>query len=280
MGAETVFVGVPTFQRAEGLRRTLECLTAQTYRDLQIVVADNASQGEQTAAVAREFAQRDARVSYVRHASSLGAIENFRYLLGSAKTEYFMWAADDDEWSPQFVERCVEALRRTGAGSAMTGFETLFRASGRRVAAQLPSFAAPQDVVGNLLAFMRRPTPSIIYGLHRRAALDFFLRPEKLFDYFDCYLIMHLIAHDGVALVPESLYVAGVDTAEYQVKTQEASWGSGLRFAPFFHAAWNVIRGVDTGLAAKTRLRWGLCLLVARLFVVSEARALIGKLKS
>jgi len=39
----TVSIGIPTFQPAEGLSRTLDCITRQTYRNLQIIVSDNAS---------------------------------------------------------------------------------------------------------------------------------------------------------------------------------------------------------------------------------------------
>jgi Glycosyltransferases involved in cell wall biogenesis len=40
-----VSIGVPTFNRPEGLRRTLECLTRQTYPTFEIIISDNATPG-------------------------------------------------------------------------------------------------------------------------------------------------------------------------------------------------------------------------------------------
>ena len=38
-----VTVGIPTFNRPEGLERTLACITKQTYTNLEIIVSDNCS---------------------------------------------------------------------------------------------------------------------------------------------------------------------------------------------------------------------------------------------
>ena len=40
-----VSVGIPTYNRPEGLRRTLECITKQTYKNLEIIVSNNCSSG-------------------------------------------------------------------------------------------------------------------------------------------------------------------------------------------------------------------------------------------
>ena len=35
----TVFIGLPTYNRPDGLRQSLECLTAQTWRGLGVIDA-------------------------------------------------------------------------------------------------------------------------------------------------------------------------------------------------------------------------------------------------
>ena len=61
-----VSVGIPTFNRPDGLRRTLECITNQTYKNLEIIVSDNCSPGPETEAVVREFMAKDRRIQYYR----------------------------------------------------------------------------------------------------------------------------------------------------------------------------------------------------------------------
>lgn len=105
-----VTVGVPTYNRAEGLARTLEAICTQTYRNLEIIVSDNASTDPKVEKVVRDVMARDARVIYHRHPQNIGAMGNFSSLVSKGDGDFFMWAADDDRWEAFFVERCVREL--------------------------------------------------------------------------------------------------------------------------------------------------------------------------
>jgi len=121
-----VTVGIPTYQRPEGLRRTLRCMVEQTYEHLEIIVSDNCSAGDATATVAREFAASDTRVRYVRQPFNAGLVENCKFLLREATGEYFMWAADDDWWSLTFIERWVSELISLGRSYVAVGMEAQY----------------------------------------------------------------------------------------------------------------------------------------------------------
>lgn len=105
-----VTVAVPTYNRPIQLRRALECILEQTYKNLELIISDNASTTPETVEIAKEFSERDSRVRYIRQKTNIGAFANFSYLLKQANGEYFMWAADDDLWNPWFIEKCVHAL--------------------------------------------------------------------------------------------------------------------------------------------------------------------------
>lgn len=105
-----VTVGVPTYNRPEGLRRTLERITGQTYKNLEIIISDNCSPGPETEAVAREFMRNDSRIQYFCQKENKGILFNWRFVLKKAAGEYFMWAADDDELDLRYVEICLEKL--------------------------------------------------------------------------------------------------------------------------------------------------------------------------
>ncbi len=272
-----ISVGVPTYNRPDGLRRTLSCLSAQTYPRLEILVSDNCSPGTETAKVVSEMAERDPRIRYIHQSTQLGIVENFRFVLRETRGDYFMWAADDDEWRPTFIERCFNALQ-SGAASAMSGFETSYRSSGKNCAAVLPELNPMHPVASNMHAFLHCLTPSLFYGLHSRSAIEFFLE-EEIFDYYDCYFILRLLANGGVALVPEKLYVAGVDAPKYVIKPMGNSWGSGLQYLPFYRASRRVFADANLNYFERIKLETLLAFVVVRFFLVNEGRAFFTRIR-
>jgi hypothetical protein len=105
-----VSIGIPTYNRPASLRRTLECITQQTYKHLEIIVSDNASPGGDTSRLVKEFQANDPRIRFEEQTANQGPIFNFSYVAKLASGKYFMWAADDDEWEPWYVEKCVHTL--------------------------------------------------------------------------------------------------------------------------------------------------------------------------
>jgi glycosyltransferase involved in cell wall biosynthesis len=104
-----VSIGLPVYNGGAFLRSALASLLAQTFADFELVISDNASTDE-TARICEEMTTGDPRVRYVRHATNQGALENFAYVLEAARAPYFLWAAYDDLWEPQFLDRLVTAL--------------------------------------------------------------------------------------------------------------------------------------------------------------------------
>jgi glycosyltransferase involved in cell wall biosynthesis len=102
-----VSVGIPTYNRPELLARTLEHLTRQTYKNLEIIISDNASEGRETVDVVSRFSKSDDRIQFYGQPSNIGAAANFYFVMEKAVGKYFMWAADDDYFGDQNL---IEAL--------------------------------------------------------------------------------------------------------------------------------------------------------------------------
>lgn len=102
-------VGLPVYNGEDFLERAIASLLAQTYRDFEFIISDNAST-DKTEAICRAFAARDPRVRYIRNEKNLGAMENFNRVFELSRGELFKWAAHDDEHEPEFLARCVAAL--------------------------------------------------------------------------------------------------------------------------------------------------------------------------
>jgi glycosyltransferase involved in cell wall biosynthesis len=236
-----VSVGIPTYNRPDGLRRTLGMICSQSYSNLEIIVSDNASPGSETAAVITEFAQSDPRIKSWRQASNIGALGNFRFVLANASGDFFMWAADDDEWDPEFVATCLQLTNNTS--SAMTGFETVFRALGTRQRNPIPVLSSDASPFGNARRFLDNMQPSLIYGLHPRHAIDFALH-VPWFDFFDCYFVLRRILDGGFRTTSEPLYRAGVDAPVREIKYADSSQKQ-LRFQPFLMHSLSAIIASD-----------------------------------
>ena len=103
----TVTVIVPAFDAAGTIAFTIESLLAQTWRDLQIVVVDDAST-DHTAAVVDEF--DDPRVTLLRQTTNLGAYAARNRALAEAIGE-FVTVNDADDWAhPQKIETQIRHL--------------------------------------------------------------------------------------------------------------------------------------------------------------------------
>jgi len=104
-----VTIGMPVYNGARHLARALDSLLAQTFTDFELLIADNAST-DRTGDICRDYAQRDPRIRYVRHATNSGAVYNWNFVVEQARGEYFKWASGNDWCAPAMLEQCVRAL--------------------------------------------------------------------------------------------------------------------------------------------------------------------------
>lgn len=94
---------MPVYQAEKYIRRSLDSLLGQSYENFELIISDNASTDE-TSNICQEYADIDDRIKYVRQPINRGAADNFEFVLSAARGEYFMWAAHDDTWSPDFIQ--------------------------------------------------------------------------------------------------------------------------------------------------------------------------------
>jgi len=106
-----VTVGLAVYNGENFLADALRSLVEQDYRDMEILIGDNAST-DGTLAICDGFAERDARIRIVRSDENRGLSWNHNRLLPEARGEYFKWAAHDDRYLPSFVSTCVDVLDR------------------------------------------------------------------------------------------------------------------------------------------------------------------------
>lgn len=106
-----VTVGLPAF-KARFFRAALESILQQTYRNIEVVIVNDASPEDITGIVA---GFTDPRIRYSVNAENLGrtsVVRNWNRVLELAAGEYFILASDDDLYAPDYVERLVALAER------------------------------------------------------------------------------------------------------------------------------------------------------------------------
>jgi len=165
-----VSIGVPVYNGEDFLDECLACLAGQTFRDIEVLVWDNAST-DRTGDIARAWEKRDPRFRYFRQETNRGVWRNFSDVLTAGKSEYFMWRAHDDLSAPDFIEvlhrllveapnanLAVASLRKTGFDGSPAGKRRV------RSLERGPKLARIHRLVSHY-------HPSWFYGLWRRQAL-------------------------------------------------------------------------------------------------------------
>lgn len=169
-----VSIGLPVFNGEKEIARALDSLLAQTWRDFELIISDNAS-SDRTADVCRRYTEIDPRIRYVRQRLNVGPMANFDCLLRAARGEYFMWAAHDDQWDPRFVQAALDGFSSGGdsvvaviseAQYTIQGIPQKFFPEGEAFRSQ-----AISDPVKRVAFMLRFNFGNLYYSLYRRSVL-------------------------------------------------------------------------------------------------------------
>jgi glycosyltransferase involved in cell wall biosynthesis len=104
-----VTLGMPVYNEVKYIEESLQNLLKQTYPNLEIIIADNAST-DGTSEICESFAAAHANVRYIRHPKNIGQHINFNYLVRCGSGTYFCWVSGHDFLDPDFVEKSVAVL--------------------------------------------------------------------------------------------------------------------------------------------------------------------------
>lgn len=130
---ELVSVIMPVYNGERYLREALDSALNQTYKELEIVVVDDAST-DSTPEILQEFADR---LRTIRLEKNQGAAVARNKALEAAKGRYVAFLDSDDRWYPEKIQRQLELLQDKGAGFGYTNYERM-DGSGRLLAGKLP----------------------------------------------------------------------------------------------------------------------------------------------
>ena len=155
-------IGIPVFNGQDTLKETLESCAKVPAEAVRVIVIDNCST-DATYEIAQDHASSYPHMTVFRHEQNVGAANNFKYLLDTCQTEYFMWLAADD---------VIESMD-------LTEVERLFELYPRAIA------VAPFAMVGYPLVPDRGNRPLVCSA--SRNVLKFLLRPGVNSRFYSIY---------------------------------------------------------------------------------------------
>jgi len=202
----TVSVAIPTYNRAEKLRRAVGSALAQTHEELEVVVSDNAST-DGTAELLGELAVADERVRAVRQPVNRGMVANLQAVARLAEGEHVMLLSDDDWLAPRCVEETLQALRAAPDRAAALGRVAYMR-DGAQVRAGQPAALEQPDGADRVRAYFAAVHAdhgnTWMYALVRRELARSLPLMRNVLG-FDWLRVAALAFHGPIALVDETL---------------------------------------------------------------------------
>lgn len=167
---------MPVYNGGKTIAAALDSLLAQTYRNFRLQISDNCST-DNTGEICERYQSLDPRISYERNKRNVGAIANFDILLKAASGDFFMWAACDDIWEPDFIAEMAGLLdAKPSSILAFCMFDLFDPSSGSRIMGlDIRRLAEAPTPFGRSARFLLKPEGSNkatpIYGLFRTEEL-------------------------------------------------------------------------------------------------------------
>lgn len=106
-----ITVILPTYNRPLKLKRAIESILLQSYKNFKILILDDCSNID-TENLVTEFLKVDERIFYHRQTSNIGGNRNFDFGLRLVDTDFFCFLSDDDYHLPNFFQSAIDVFNR------------------------------------------------------------------------------------------------------------------------------------------------------------------------
>lgn len=106
-----VSITIITYNRRNMLKKALDSIINQTYKNLEIIIADNHSEDD-TEDLCKEYAQKDSRIKYFRHDKNIGMTNNANFIISKCTGDYIFSGCDDDWVDSDYLKKSIQFLSK------------------------------------------------------------------------------------------------------------------------------------------------------------------------
>ncbi len=248
----TISACLLTYKRAAVLPRTIGDLLDQTFQDFELVVNDDCSPDD-TEQVCRQFEHRDPRVRYFRNDQNLRYAGNQNAAVSRARGKYVAFIHDGDRYSPQLLERWVEALESCPDASLVFNAVNVLDRENQVVRGYDHGYAPCTpglDFYDHMLTSIHSPIFGIVMA-RREALIAAGPFDESIPVLADIDMWFRLLQQGAVAYVAERLY--SIYPREADHPNARVNWGIRAELAKIYRTACD--RRHPRGSAAWRRAR-------------------------
>jgi len=197
-----VSVIIPTYNRAQCIKRAIQSVIDQTFRDVEIIVVDDGSTDDTEESVK---SISDQRISYIRCEMNRGSGAARNEGLKVAQGNYIAFLDSDDEWLPAKLSRQVERMdaEPPQVGVCLCGARIFKNGDLNSPVAYVPKNAWEHGtfrrfVMGRIMFL----TPTVLF---RRACLaKIGLMVPEMRRNQDVEFLLRLLYHFDLAVIPQT----------------------------------------------------------------------------
>ena len=162
--SEKVSIVIPTYNRAEMLKKAVESLLLQSHQNIEVVIVDDCST-DHTSEVIKEM--KDHRIQYIKHPINKGGAAARNTGIAHAAGDYIGFLDSDDQWLPEKLKKQLDVFKKNSdVGVVYTGLSVVNETKVLRE--MLPMFKG--DILPKLIQFNCIDTTSSI--LVKKELLD------------------------------------------------------------------------------------------------------------
>lgn len=188
------------------LRKSLDCIINQTFRNVEILCIDDCSK-DGTFAILEEYAAKDNRIRVLKQPTNMGLSCSRNLAMSEAKGEYILMLDGDDLFDTKMVEKAFNKAENTGADMVMWDYAVFY--DEKEIALQLEDPSSLLHVkVSDRVALLKRPSFVCVRLLRMDAVHGLELHfPEGLTkqDIPIHWKLCTQLPDDKIALIPERM---------------------------------------------------------------------------
>src|SRR3989338_242445 len=107
-GSPKVSIVLPTYNGAKYIRQSIESCLDQTYKNIELIIVDDASTDE-TPKIVKSYA--DPRLVYIRHEKNMKLPAAFNTGFSRASGDYLTWTSDDNFYDVSAIDKMLGFMR-------------------------------------------------------------------------------------------------------------------------------------------------------------------------
>lgn len=202
-----VSIIIPVFNCEKYIDQCLESATAQTYKNIEVILVNDGS-GDDSLAKCREWEKKDGRIKVIDQENK-GPSEARNAGLALCRGEYIQFFDADDRVSPEITEKLLDALLKNGADVSACSFYNVYE--DRTLKASFPEKTIEGDEIAKAI-FTPGFFQSLWNKLFKREVIfskngDFIRFDRELFISEDSFWLSSVLQNAKKAVyVDEPLY--------------------------------------------------------------------------